>query len=412
MQRTNQPPLVISQADARRLAITSQHLAAPRLEANEANLMKVLRSLRYLQLDPVSAAAPSHELVLWSRLGPGAVPLLDELLWRDRKLFEYWVYAAAIVLTEDYPMHRASMEAYGHPRMASWMEVNRPLHEHIVELLQQKGSVPTGGFEDRAVVPWESSGWTAGRNVERMLQFLWRRGEVMVAGRTANQRLWSLTDAYLPLDTDRTALSRDQAIKAGVELSVRALGVASEADVKQYFYRMQSKLPIRASLEQLQQDSKLIQVEMQDAPSQQPFYIHIEALELIEAIQAGNWEGRTTLLSPFDNLISDRDRTERLWGFFFRNEMYVPKAKREYGYYLMPILHGDQLVGRIAPRVDRRRQVLFIEGLYLEPTVKPDAGLYRAVTAQIADLAAYAGANAVEYAGPMPDAWRAKLVRA
>lgn len=411
MQRILKQPLVINQADARRLAISVQHLAAPRLASNEANLTKVLRSLRYLQLDPVSVVAPSHELVLWSRLGPGAVPLLDDQLWGQRKLFEYWVYAAAIVLTEDYPMHKYSMNAYRHPRVTSWMDANRQLHEHVLERLQEEGSVPTSGFEDLAAVPWESTGWTAGRNVERMLQFLWMSGTVMVSGRSAGQRLWALTDTHLPPNADRAALPMDMAVAAGVEHSVRALGVASETDVKQYFFRFQSKLPLRAALEQLQKEGKVVSVEVEEAPSRQPLFIHVEALEALEAIRAGNWEGRTTLLSPFDNLISDRDRTQRLWGFFFRNEMYVPKAKREYGYYLMPILHGDQLIGRIAPRVDRRRKVLLVEGLYLEPKVKPNAGLYRAVTSQIAELAAYAGADAVEYSGVMPDAWRTKLTK-
>lgn len=412
MKSGSRQPLVISKTEARRLAIVRQHLAAPREVAVEENLMKVLRSLRYLQLDPVSVVAPSHELVLWSRFGAGAVPLLDDLLWRQRSLFEYWVSCAAIVLTEDYPLHRAFMNAYPPSRIAGWMNANASLREHILQRLQEDEALPTSAFEDLSTVPWKSSGWTADRNVERMLQFLWLGGSVMVTGRAAGQRLWALTEAHLPPETDRAALPMDMAIAAAVEHSVRTLGVAREADVKQYFFRLESRVPLRSALDRLQNERKVIPVEIDGEASRQTWFAHVDSLQELDAIRAGNWEGRTTLLSPFDNLISDRDRTERLWGFSFRNEMYVPKAKRQYGYYLLPILHDDQLVGRVAPKVDRRRNVLTIEGLYLEPDVRPTEDLYHAVTEQINDLAAFAGAETVEYSSQVPESWLAKLRRA
>lgn len=412
MQSQFQQPLVISQTDARRLAITCQHLDYPQLTANEANLTTVLRALSYLQLDPVSVVAPSHELVLWSRLGVGAPKLLDSLLWHKCTLFEYWVNSAAIVLTEDYPMHRAFMNAYpSYTPISDWMDVNDRLRQHILELLHNQGPQPTSVFEDLSVVDWKSSGWTAGRNVERMLHFLWLGGEVMVAGRADGQRLWALTDAYLPPEANRTALSMDLAIDTAVEHAVRALGVARQTDVKQYFFRLESRGPLRVVLNRLQSEGRVVPVKIDGDPSSQTWFIHVDTLDILGTIQAGNWKGRTTLLSPFDNLISDRKRTERLWGFEFKNEMYVPKEKRQYGYYVLSILHGDQLVGRIAPRVDRSRQVFCVEGLYLEPSVRPTADLYQAITTQIKDLATFTGAGTIEYGETVPDLWRVQLQR-
>lgn len=412
MQSECQQPLVISQTDARRLAITCQHLDYPQLTADEANLNTVLRDLRYLQLDPVSVVAPSHELVLWSRLAAGATPLLDSLLWHKCTLFEYWVNSAAIVLTEDYPMHRAFMNAYpSYTPITEWMDANDRLRQHILDRLDKQGPQPTSVFEDQSVVDWKSSGWTAGRNVERMLHFLWLGGEVMVAGRAEGQRLWALTDAYLPPETNRTALSMDLAIDAAVEHAVRALGVARQTDVKQYFFRLESRSPLRAVLNRLQSEGRVVPVKIDGDPSPQTWFIHVDTLDILGTIQAGKWEGRTTLLSPFDNLISDRKRTERLWGFAFKNEMYVPKKKRQYGYYVLPILHGDQLVGRIAPRVDRSRHVFCVQGLYLEPNVCPTADLYHAITVQIEDLATFTGAGTIEYGETVPDLWRVKLQR-
>lgn len=256
---------------------------------------------------------------------------------------------------------------------------------------------------------WPSSGWTAGRNVERMLTFLWLQGRIMVAGRAAGQRLWGLPDACLPADADRVAVPPREMVTTATEHTLRALGVARPLDIKQYFVRGKyDGLP--EVLRTLTGEGRVVPVQVEDAPTaSETWYVHTDALAELEAIRAGDWQGRTALLSPFDNLINDRRLTERLWGFAFRNEMYVPKAKREYGYYLLPILHGDRLVGRTSPRFDKSRGVLLVEGLYLEPDTKPTAALCRAVTAQLADLAALVGAIGIEYGDKVPDRWRPLL---
>ncbi|WP_406474957.1 winged helix-turn-helix domain-containing protein [Streptomyces sp. NBC_01615] len=404
--------LTISRSDARRLALSRQHLSAASPPADATGLRTVLRSLRYLQLDPVSVVAPSRELVLWSRLGPRAGDRLPTLWWQERWLFEYWAHAAALVLTEDYPVHRVSMDGYPPKNLSftsTWMAANGQLSEHILHRLAEGTPLPTDAFEDRSVMDWPSSGWTAGRNVERMLTFLWLQGRIMVAGRAAGQRLWGLPDACLPADADRVAVSPREMVTTATEHTLRALGVARPLDIKQYFVRGKyDGLP--EVLRTLTGEGRVVPVKVEDAPTaSETWYVHTDALAELEAIRAGDWEGRTALLSPFDNLINDRRLTERLWGFAFRNEMYVPKAKREYGYYLLPILHGDRLVGRTSPRFDKSREVLLVEGLYLEPGTKPTAALCRAVTAQLADLAALVGATGIEYGDKVPDRWRPLL---
>ena len=402
-------PLVISRQAAQRLAIASQRLSSPRPRADAATVMSLLRALRYVQLDPVSVVAPSHEIVLWSRLGMGANAVIDDLLSRQRKLFEYSLAAAAIVLTEDWPMYRAFMDAYPtYPEMSTWVGANHALHQHILDRLAARGPLPTSGFQDVAVVPWKSSGWTAGRNVERMLQFLWLRGTVMVAGREGRERIWDLTESLLPVTVGQAALEMDQALTTAVEHAMRALGVARQGDIRRYFFGLNWAPPLGVALDKLLAEGQLVPVAIEGEPNDQPTYIHVESLEALAAIQAGRWAGRTVLLSPFDNLICDRDRVQRLWGFSFKNEMYVPKTKRQYGYYLLPILHGDQLIGRVAPRLDRRRGVLEIEGLYLEPSVRPTAALAHAVQGQLDELATFAGATAVHYGDILPPGWPAQ----
>ncbi|MFD7378465.1 winged helix-turn-helix domain-containing protein [Streptomyces mirabilis] len=411
---TSQQKLTISQVEARRLALSRQWLGGVRPSGDGEGLRAVLRSLRYLQLDPISVVAPSHELVVWSRLGAGAGSHLGALWWEERWLFEYWAHAAALVLTEDYPIHRVSMDGYPPKNLSLtrvWMEANEGLLAHILTRLAEGTPLPTDAFEDRSVMEWPSSGWTAGRNVERMLTFLWLQGRIMVAGREAGRRLWGLPDACLPPGADRVAVSAREMVTTAAEHTLRALGVARPLDIKQYFLRGKYD-GLAEVLRTLTREGRVLPVRVEGATSAtETWYVHVDAMAELEAIRAGDWHGRTALLSPFDNLVGDRRLTERLWGFAFRNEMYVPKAKREYGYYLLPILHEDRLVGRISPRRDRNRGTLLVEGLYLEPDVRPTVALRKAVTGQLADLATLVGATDVEYGETVPEPWRAALRR-
>src|SRR5690606_14664084 len=202
---------------------------------------------------------------------------------------------------------------------------------------------------------------TAGRNVERMLTFLWLQGRVMVQAREGGLRLWGLPDACLPPGTDRTPMSPEQKVTAATEHTLRALGVARPLDIKQYFLRGQyDGLP--GVLRDLTRQGKVLPVRVEGGKPSETWYVHTDAEAELTAIRSGEWHGRTALLSPFDNLVSDRRLTQRLWDFDFRNEMYIPKAKRQYGYYLLPIVHEDRLVGRIPPRAERKRDTLVGEG--------------------------------------------------
>ncbi|MFJ9036794.1 winged helix-turn-helix domain-containing protein [Streptomyces sp. NPDC102406] len=404
--------LTLSISEARRLALSRQHLTASRTDPTPDGLRTVLRSLRYLQLDPVNVVAPSHELVVWSRLGAEAGPHLSTTWWQDRWLFEYWAHAAAIVLTEDYPLHRATMDAYPPPNRSFtqvWLDANAVLAKHVLSRLGEGTPLPTEAFDDCAAMDWPSSGWTAGRNVERMLTFLWLQGKVMVQAREGGLRLWGLPDACLPPDADRQPMSAEQKVTTATEHTLRALGVARPLDIRQYFLRGQyDGLP--GVLRDLTEQGRVIPVRVEGGKPNETWYVHADAEAELTAIRSGDWHGRTALLSPFDNLVSDRRLTQRLWDFDFRNEMYIPKAKRQYGYYLLPIVHDDRLVGRISPRVERKRDSLLVEGIHLEPGVKPTAALRRAVVGQLEDLAAFRGVRDIEYGEVLPDGWRAALL--
>ena len=379
--------LVLSLGEARRLAVRSQYLAGPPPAAGIDGMRQVLRGLRVLQLDPVNVVARSHLLVLWSRLGGFDRDDLDSLLWRERWLFEYWAHAASIVLTEDYPIHRVMMRAYRtieNQRMRDWLAANEDFRRYVLDRLRAAGPLPGDALEDRAAVSWTSTGWTNGRNVDRMLDVLWKQGIVTVAGRDGLRRLWEL--ARFPATGD---LPPEQTVTLAAGHALRALGVARARDVERHFTigRYPGLDLERAGW------ARPVRVE----GGSERWWVHRDALGLLDE----DWRPRTTLLSPFDNLICDRDRTERLWGFAYRNEMYVPKQKRRFGCYVMPVLAGERLIGRVAPRTDRRRGELVIEGVFAE---EGSAGSMAdpSVAAAIGSLASFAGAGSVRYAGPGP----------
>jgi uncharacterized protein len=398
---------------ARRLIVSRQRLAGPPPVASGPEaILGVATDLASLQLDPISVVARSHQLVLWSRLGRYDLADLDGLLWRDRRLFEYWSTAAAIVCTEDYPIHSLLMRRYPSDRNAynrrlrAWLADNQALRRSILHQLRVGGPLPSRALEDRAGTAWQSSGWTAGRNVERMLDVLWTQGRIMVAGRQGQQRVWDLAERCLPRWAPTRRPPEREVVRRSAQRALRALGVATARDIDRSFTA--GRYPgLPSALTGLQRSGQVEQVRLAANGTEQPgpWYVHTDDLPLLDRLQNGHWQPRTTLLSPFDNLLIDRQRTERLFGFHFRMEIYVPKAARRYGYYVLPILHGDQLIGRVDPALDRANGRLVVHAIHPEPDAPASAG--PAVAAALEELATFLGATGVDLGQPPPPVWRA-----
>ncbi len=401
---------------ARRLAVTRQRLAGPCPNPGSAAMLNVVRDLGCLQLDPISAVARSHTLVLWSRLGPYDLADLDTLLWADRSLFEYWAHAASVVLTEDYPVHNHMMrsrytgDSPWEQRVRAWMQTNDSLRSHILSEIRDKGPRMSKHFSDRAEEGWYSTGWTSERNVSRMLDFLWITGVLMVAGRNGGQKQWDLAERCLPEWTPRDELPEREIVRRSAQKSLRALGVGRIQHIQGHYIR--GRYPgLSEVLKQLEAEGQIERVQIvEDGRAWPgPWYIHADDIALLERIESGEWEPRTTLLSPFDNLICDRARTEKLFNFRFRIEIYVPKAQRQYGYYVLPILHGDHLIGRIDPLMDRKQKRLTINAVYAEPDAPTTAETASAIACAIEELATFLGAKTIVYGSGIPKGWRRKL---
>jgi hypothetical protein len=309
-------------------------------------VLDTVRRLGFLQIDPIASVATPQHLVLWSRLGAFDVGELDRLLWQDRKLFEFGAFIRPI---EDFPLILARMRRkrtgkYAWERRGTeFLRNNAAFRKHVLRELERRGPLMSRELVDSSVRTFETGGWYGNRNVTVMLELLAGRAEVAIVGRRGGHRLWDLAERWYP-DVDPPPL--DEAERLLAEKRWRALGV---------------RLGRNGNWE-----------------------VH-------PAAQDGRLSSRTTFLSPFDRLIHDRDRIEALWGFRYRLEMYVPKAKREYGYYVLPILRGDKLVGRIEPVFDRKARVLRVNGVWWEQRVKPFS-----LDQPLRSLAKFVGAGSIE----------------
>jgi uncharacterized protein len=405
---------VISRTVARRLAIVAQGLAGPRPRADTEGIMDVIDQLGCLQLDPINIVARSHLLVLWSRLGSYDQGLLDLLLWQERQLFEYWAHAASIVLTQDYPLHQMRMRSYGKgsdawsQHVSAWMQQNETLRLSILSALQQRGPLRSRDFEDPGQVAWRSSGWTDGRTVGRMLDFLWAQGHVLVSKRVGVQKWWDLAERCLPpIWISQEPLAEHEVVCAAAQRALRSLGVATPRDITEHFTR--NRYPgLSEVLSELEAKERILRVRVQEQGKELvgPWFVHVELLPVLERLEQQAWEPRTTLLSPFDNLICDRKRTARLFDFLYQSEIYTPKDKRRFGYYVMPILSGDQLIGRIDPTFDRSRKQLLINAVHTEPATAITGETGQAVAAAIEELAAFLGATTISYSHQLPEGWK------
>jgi uncharacterized protein len=381
---------------ARRAAVVAQQLSSPR----PPDVLETVRRLWMLQMDPTSAVARTEHLVLFSRLGPSYRPAdLERALWVDRTLFEYRAY---ILPVDDLPIHQATMRSYPprskytrHEWVRRFLQENAAFRRHILRRLRDEGPLLTRDVENRTKLEWRTGGWNDGDgSVGMMLEMLWARGDIMIVGRQGGDRMWDLAERRLPTVATMPAARRVHDV---VARELAAAGVVKPARLGWLFDGLQVDGWQRA-VARLVRDGTAIETSIDGVKG--AWIVHAASLE-------APFRGRTVALSPFDQLVHDRSRLQALWGFEYRLEIYVPKAKRRWGYFVLPVLRGDRLVGRFDPRFERDTRILRINAVHAEEGERD--GDAQAVRRAIDELARWLRAVDVTYSGAMPRAWRRTL---
>jgi len=377
----------LSPAQARRVALAAQGFgAAPRAGIGIRQLRSALSRLSVLQLDSVNVFERSHYLPLFARLGHYDKADLDRLVFaRKSDYTEYWAHEAALIPVDDWPLFRWRMNWWRdyyatHP--GAWMHSN---DEHIAWVraeLAEKGPLAASQIEDDSRKG--KSGWWEWSDTKRALEYLFRVGEVVSAGRTRFERTYALPEQKIPLAVLNQETTAADAVRELIRKSAVAHGVGTIRDLADYYRVKQA--PAKAAADDLVDAGELLPVTV---PGWGPAYLHKDA-RIPRRIETA------ALLSPFDPVVWERARAERMFGFRYRIEIYTPAEKRVFGYYTLPLLIDEQLVGRIDLKSDRQARVLRVQSAWHEGDHPVDLDR---VVALLRQTAAWQGLDAIEFAG-------------
>jgi uncharacterized protein len=373
---------------ARRIALAAQGFGAKRPEAaGIAHLRRTLDRLHLHQIDSVNVLSRAHYLPAFSRLGDYDRADLDRLAWgprRQRRLFEYWAHEASLLPFDLHPLLRwrmaqADRGEAGWSGMRVYATERRAEAMALLDRIRSDGPLATSDFEAHK----GQSGWWEWSDTKRALEWLFWAGHITTAARRGSfERVYDLPERVLPAEVLALPTPDDaEAHRALIERAARAHGIATEGELRDYF--RQSPQDARAAVQSLAEDGVLIPVAV---PGWRHAWLHRDARQprRIEA---------QALLAPFDPLIWERDRTERLFGFRYRIEIYVPAEKRVHGYYVLPFLLGDRLVGRVDLKSDRQGSRLLVQSVHLEPDAPGHAR--EALQAELEAMARWLGLDRV-----------------
>jgi uncharacterized protein YcaQ len=400
--RISTPPK-LSLRTARTLAVVKQGLHRRPPIADKETLLGAIRRIGLLQLDTISVVDRSHYLVMLSRVGPYKPADLDALLYPDRQLFEQWAHAACLIPVGDYPyiaptIHARRDRPISKYRLSRLGDDPEALLQAVLAEVRARGPLASRDFED----PREERGsWWDWKPAKTALEILFAEGHLLIDRRAGFQRYYDLAERVLPASAQPPALTLEDWQRWAAFQSVSRFGVATAAHAADYY--RQTKPSARSALQSLATEGSVVPVEVEGWKD--IAYLNPADLALVDEIQSGGLQSEvTTFLSPFDNLIWERDRVRELFGFDYRIEMYTPAAQRSYGYYVMPILHRGRLIGRMDPKADRKAKKLIVNAIYLEPGEPVTEELTLAIATALREFMAFHGSEALRLERSKPEA--------
>lgn len=358
----------ISRSQSRRIALAAQGLGTRGTVAvAAAQLRRLIARLGAIQIDSVNVLVRSQYLPAFSRYGPYDRALLDRVAYgRPRRVFEYWGHEASLLPLETFPLMRWRMQR-SKSGLGVWKNVarvgreERELVTRVRETIAERGPMSASDFEDGVEAPRRkgAGGWWNWNDTKRAVEYLFWIGELTtVRRRSSFERVYDLTERVIPADVLHLRIDEGDACARLVDIAARAYGIATEADLRDYF-----RLPAaaaRLAVAQLVEEGRLVRAGVEGWKQQA--YLHADA-RIPRRIEAG------ALLSPFDSLVWHRERTKRLFDFHYRIEIYTPSHKRVHGYYVLPYLIDENLAARVDLKADRGAGALMVQAIHYEPGV-------------------------------------------
>ncbi len=346
-------PIALSATQARKIQLSSQGLTNGNSKDRSTRAtLKTIQQLGYIQIDSISVIQRAHHHCLWSRLPRYQIEHLDQLL-DSGQIFEYWSHAAAFLPMRDFrfslPRKQAIASGEKH-----WFDKDHKLVRDILQRIHQEGPLQAKDFEQRKTA---NSGWWDWKPAKKALEQLFMEGQLMVAGRQGFQKVYDLTERVLPADADTRLPSDEEFYRHLIIQHLQANGLAKPANIS--YLRKGLLKPIQQQCQIMQHDGELVLIKVKD----QQYYALPQVTDLLNKKVS---RSKVHILSPFDNLLIQRQRTRELFDFDYQIECYVPAQKRQYGYFCLPLLWGQQFAGRLDAKIDRKTGVLRLLHLHLE----------------------------------------------
>ena len=402
------PAPQLSLTDARRLALCCQLLDGKSgLPSGKEGVAEAVDRLGYVQIDTIAVVNRAHHHTLWTRCPEYDPKMLHELQAVDRRVFEYWAHAIAYLPISDYRYFVPRMNRIreqGTPWMRGWREKHGDVVDAVLERVRAEGALTSKDFEPPPGV--KRGTWWDWKPAKRALELLFWQGDLMITERRNFQKVYDLTERVLPSSVDATPPTDAECGRFQVRRALQALGVARDREILE-FVKVTDKPVVRAALSELIDVGEVVAIEV-DGASERAGYALAERLEIALGERV---ESRVFILSPFDGLVIQRSRTKWLFDFEYTLECYLPPVKRKYGYFVLPILFEDQLVGRLDPKADRKEGVLLVRKLWLEPWFEATDDFLAQLATALVRFARFNGCESVKVERVSPAKLRALVSR-
>ena len=396
---------------ARRFTVGKQFFQPPQAAVEKEKILQVVKGLGCVQIDTISVIERSHYLAFWSRLGNYRKEYLDQLLYPDRKVFEYWAHAASIIPMEHYRYFLPAMKRR-HTELQSkarcWLKEKANLLEMVLNEIKQNGPMSSKDFKQEKTKrkKVDKNGWWSWKPAKYALELLYNAGILMVSRRENFQRYYDLTENVLPSHIDTSEPTEEEQRSFFIKKTLDAWGLAEPKDIAQYFYTWSTKTnlgvkAVSALVGKLESEDIITTVQIEGIDK--PYLMLTKNLKSLEkTANAQSQDGTVSLISPFDNLTWSKSRTKSLFDYQPRLEIYLPKETRKFGYYALTILYGSQIVGRLDPKMHRDAATLEIRALELKEGLKPTKNFKQKLTLTLEDFMKFHKAETMKIAENCP----------
>ncbi|MBN2380979.1 YcaQ family DNA glycosylase [candidate division WOR-3 bacterium] len=394
---------------ARRVALNGQLLdGRTSFPKGKEGITRIIEKLGYVQIDTINVINRAHHHTLWTRKADYDPAMLSELQVKDRRVFEYWGHAASYLPMKDYrfyvPMMRSFPDTWG-SRSRQLYEKNKHLLAGILDRIRKEG--PLGSADFNAPEGKKRGTWWDWKPAKTALELLMWMGKLMVTERRGFQRVYDLTERVLPPGVDGPVPSREEVARFRVRRALRTHGIATEREIIDYLHISSTNL-VPDALAELTDSGEVREIKIHGLDDTR-YHALTDVLERSSKLRKS--KPKLHILSPFDNFVINRTRVERLFGFSYTLECYLPREKRKYGYFTLPLLWGEEFAGRLDTKADRKEKTLIIRNVVMEPGFAAYDGLIPALAAKLKDLARFNLCEGVKVERSIPAKIEASLVK-